>query len=51
MVVALTLTFGFDFSKVHCLWPKNWPFQTFCFREYRPGKCVLRHSSWKKTSF
>ena len=31
---------------------QQWPFfQPFIFRQYRPGKCVLRYSRTKKTSF
>ena len=31
---------------------QKWPyFQLFFFREYRPGKCLLRYSRTKKTPF
>ena len=31
---------------------QKWPFfQLFVFRQYRPGKCVLRYSKPKKSTF
>ena len=41
------------FSKglTHGLGPKMAFFPTFLFRQYRPGKCLLRYSRTKKTPF
>ena len=41
------------FSKglTHAFGPKMASFPTFFFRQYRPGKCVLRYSRTKKTPF
>ena len=36
------------FSKVHGFGQKLAIFLTLYFKEYRPGKCVLRYSRWKK---
>ena len=36
---------------VHGFGQKLAIFSTFCFREYRPGKCVLRYSRTKKKGF
>ena len=32
-------------------WSKNGHFSKFFFRQYRPGKCLLRYSKKKKTPF
>ena len=41
---------NWDFSKGvdPYFWSKNGHFSTFFFRQYRPGRCVLRHSTLKK---